>query len=320
VTYGGQPLTLQVDSSGSNPVDEIWTLVAPPSGTATIMVTYPGTVDMIGGSVSFAGVDQATPIRASNQARASAPMSVMISTTVTSAAGDVLIDAVAGAGGVPLGLPAAGQTPQWVIQLSGILVGGGSTKPGTAGSTTMTWTLQAIGNISGALAALALIPAPPPSSPTITKAFGAASIPLNGTTSLSFTITNPNPSTSLTGVAFTDTLPAGLVVATPNGLMGTCDSGTITATAGSGSIMLTGATLAPSGSCTFSVTVQGTSPGEKDNSVTVTSNEGGSSPPATASLIVGATPIPTLSTWAFVLLVLLLATLALRRLQVRRAV
>src|SRR5262249_58027863 len=108
------------------------------------------------------------------------------------------------------------------------------------GSTTMTWTLQAIGNISGALAALALIPAPPPSSPTITKAFGAASIPLNGTTSLSFTITNPNPSTSLTGVAFTDTLPAGLVVATPNGLMGTCDSRTITATAGSGRILLTG--------------------------------------------------------------------------------
>ncbi len=50
------------------------------------------------------------------------------------------------------------------------------------------------------------------SPPILTKAFGAASIPLGGTTTLMFTISNPN-ATALTGIGFTDTLPPGLTVA-----------------------------------------------------------------------------------------------------------
>src|SRR5262249_62126434 len=51
--------------------------------------------------------------------------------------------------------------------------------------------------------------------PVILKAFGVASIPLNGSTSLTFTIQNNNTTAALTGVAFSDTLPAGLVISTP---------------------------------------------------------------------------------------------------------
>jgi hypothetical protein len=83
--------------------------------------------------------------------------------------------------------------------------------------------------------------------PAIQKAFGAPAIAPGTSTALSFTIDNPNPTVALTGIAFTDTLPAGLVVSSPNGLTGTCDGGTITATAGAGTISLTGATLPPSG-------------------------------------------------------------------------
>jgi hypothetical protein len=41
-------------------------------------------------------------------------------------------------------------------------------------------------------------------------------------------MTNLNGGVALTGVAFTDTLPAGLIVATPNGSTGSCGGGTIT--------------------------------------------------------------------------------------------
>src|SRR5205807_5742843 len=45
--------------------------------------------------------------------------------------------------------------------------------------------------------------------PTISKAFGAASVPLNGTTTVTFTISNSNTSATadLSGIAFSDTLP-----------------------------------------------------------------------------------------------------------------
>src|SRR5947209_17098685 len=128
------------------------------------------------------------------------------------------------------------------------------------------------------------------SPPTITKAFGAAQIPLNGTTSLTFTIQNPNTAVTLNGIAFTDNLPAGLLVATPNALSNTC-GGTPTAVAGSGSISLSAGTLAASASCTVSVNVQGTTAGVKNNSVQVTSTEAGTGNTSNASITVTGPPV-----------------------------
>ncbi|MGA2813879.1 MAG: hypothetical protein ABSG16_20955, partial [Candidatus Acidiferrum sp.] len=127
--------------------------------------------------------------------------------------------------------------------------------------------------------------------PVIIKAFGAASIPLNASTSLSFTIQNNNSGSALSAVGFSDVLPAGLAIATPNALSGSCGGGVITATAGAASVSLAGATLARSSSCNFSVNVIGVAAGtENNNTSPVTSNEGGSGGTASASIAVVAPP------------------------------
>jgi len=145
------------------------------------------------------------------------------------------------------------------------------------------------------LATALVLPAFAFAPPTLTKAFGAASIPVGGTTTLTFTVSN-NPGVDETGIGFTDNLPSGMTVATPNGLTGSCGGGTITATAGSGTVSLSGASLSGGTTCSFAVNVTVTSVGTLTNTTsTLASNPGVSSPAATASIIVtGSVSVPVL--------------------------
>src|SRR5580704_7751674 len=97
----------------------------------------------------------------------------------------------------------------------------------------------ALAFLLGTLVSTVVASAQTPSPPNIQKAFGALTIPMNGTTSLSFTITNPNAN-SLSGVSFTDALPSGLGISVPNGLAGSCGGGLITANPADTSISLSG--------------------------------------------------------------------------------
>jgi hypothetical protein len=125
--------------------------------------------------------------------------------------------------------------------------------------------------------------------PYVFERFGAFRIPLNGSTYLNFMVANPDRSTTLTGVGFTDALPSGLVVSTPSGLSGSCGGGTITASAGSGTVALSGATISPTASCSFTVDVTGITAGLKNNTVTVTSANGGTG--NTADAIIDVLPV-----------------------------
>lgn len=150
---------------------------------------------------------------------------------------------------------------------------------------------------------------------TFSKSFGAPTIPLNGSTTLAFQISRDAFSGPETGIQFTDTLPAGLIVSTPNGLTGACGAGsTVTAAAGGGSVALAGGQLAAGATCNFQVSVTGTTPGLKSNVTSILNSSVGSAPAATASLTVlaGTTAsVPTLSEWALLLLTSLVAGSAL---------
>ncbi len=74
----------------------------------------------------------------------------------------------------------------------------------TLGKQTITATDEANSSIMG-MSNNILVVGPP----TIHVAFGDNCIPLNGTTSMTFTVTNPNATATLSGINVTDALPAG---------------------------------------------------------------------------------------------------------------
>jgi uncharacterized repeat protein (TIGR01451 family) len=123
--------------------------------------------------------------------------------------------------------------------------------------------------------------------PFLSKAFGAPGISMSSVTTLTFTIDNPNAS-NLTGVAFTDMLPAGLIIETPSGLTSMGCDGALIATAGSALISLTGGTVAPLIDCIITVNVRAIGLGPQVNITgNVTANGAPTGNTATATVVVG---------------------------------
>jgi uncharacterized repeat protein (TIGR01451 family) len=124
--------------------------------------------------------------------------------------------------------------------------------------------------------------------PSIQKTFATNPVVANGVSLLTFTITNPNESDSLTGVAFTDTYPGGLLNANPltPAISNTC-GGSVTATASGNSTSLSGGSLAGGASCVITVPVTASAPGVYANtSGAVSAATAGSGNTASASLMV----------------------------------
>ncbi len=147
--------------------------------------------------------------------------------------------------------------------------------PTTAG--TSNCTAQVTDAVSGTATSSCTITVVAP--PTISKVFGASSILLNGSTTLQFTIANPNSTAALTGVGFDDPMPSGLAASGSATCNGTAVS--VTAT----DVKLTGAMIAASAQCIFQVNVTGITGGVQNNVTgNVTSANGGTGLTASASI------------------------------------
>lgn len=123
-----------------------------------------------------------------------------------------------------------------------------------------------------------------PNPPTMTKAFSPNPVAVGATSTLTFTVVNPNSNVTLNGVAFSDILPAGLTVA--NSTTSQCGgTNNVVTNAGTNTITVTGGTLAGGASCNITATVTATTAGPHDNiSGFVTSTETGSTNAGSAGI------------------------------------
>ncbi|MBX3673920.1 MAG: DUF11 domain-containing protein [Burkholderiales bacterium] len=206
-------------------------------------------------------------------------------TPATASAGDTLVSLTG------INIPAGSCTV--TVQLTSSVVG---THPNAANGVSTSLLPQGPGSNTDYLTVIG--------KPAIAKAFTPAAVPVGGASTLTFTITNPN-AIPLTGIAFTDAYPAGIVNATPLAVGGTCPGVTTTATAGGASFNVTGGTVAAGASCTITVGVTGTTAGAWNNTASgVASAESGTagagsntatltvSSPATITKAFGTSPIP----------------------------
>lgn len=119
---------------------------------------------------------------------------------------------------------------------------------------------------------------------TTVKTFSPPSIQKGGTSVLTITITNPNPS-PVTSVLFTDTYPLGLVNKTPANIINTF-GGIITSPDGGNVLNLSGGTIGANSSASVSVEVTSDTASEYLNFTSVISSSIGSSAGADATLTV----------------------------------
>src|SRR5437899_1702074 len=92
--------------------------------------------------------------------------------------------------------------------------------------------------------------------PVTTKVFNPATVGPGGTSTITFTVTNPSSTVTLTGVTFTDNLTGGLTVASPNNINGFCtggSAGVANGNSGGTTTSLFNTTLVPSSLCTYNI-------------------------------------------------------------------
>ncbi|WP_198970594.1 IPTL-CTERM sorting domain-containing protein [Xylophilus sp. ASV27] len=150
------------------------------------------------------------------------------------------------------------------------------------------------------------------------KQFSPGSVAAGQISTLTLSIINVN-AVARTDFNLTDTFPAGMTVAGAGAT--TCGDGVVTAVIGSGSVSIAGGDVGANATCTITVPVRAATAGKYINdSSNITATNYIDTTPTRGELDVTPAPptpptaIPTLSEWGLIILSMLLAGFALRRL------
>jgi len=157
ITYGSQSLTfIRADTHASATIrSELWYLIAPASGTATVTVTLSGTSKATGGSCTYSGVAQTSPIDVHGGGTGTGGGGTgdpSQSVTVTAAEVMLLGHLAITGSATTVSSEGSGQTMRWDQVTTGGSAasrnrGHGSDKgPVGTGSQTVSWTLSASAN------------------------------------------------------------------------------------------------------------------------------------------------------------------------------
>jgi hypothetical protein len=145
------------------------------------------------------------------------------------------------------------------------------------------------------------------------KSFSPSTVPVGGTgtTTMTVTITNPNGS-SVSGISFSDTYPAGLVPDSVGAY--TCSAGSAVFN-GSG-WALNNVTLGAGASCSVPIIMHATIPGQITNTTSQVTGTGvPPGGPVSATLNVSAAGVPALSGSMLIVLALTIAAMAAIRIR-----
>ncbi|HTW32505.1 MAG TPA: hypothetical protein VMD76_12560, partial [Candidatus Sulfotelmatobacter sp.] len=264
ITYGGKALSKvgsQVDAGNTRRV-EIWSLLAPATGTNSIVVSVDiptaKTVGAAAGATTFTGVDQTVPLGTFVSANGAA--GTYSELDVPSVVNGMVLDTLA-IGGGQTATVSGPQVQQWNLNTGGNantdVTATGSSRTG-APSVPISETFSAASNWS--LGAVSLNP----SSADVAVSTSVSAVGLGQNSTYNITITN-NGFSAANNVVLTDTLAAsGLTLVSTNPSSGTTCTGT-------GPITCTLPTPFASGAtATVAVTVTASAAGFYPNTATVT--------------------------------------------------
>jgi hypothetical protein len=135
VTYNGVAMTSASKVHTNNSTTgfiQLFYLVSPASGANTVAVTLTGgTADMVGGSVSFTGVNQGTPVQNTATGFGNGASATV---NVASAFGDMVVDAVANGSNIT----ASTKTNRWLFNLNGSNGAGNAAQSTNLGASSVT--------------------------------------------------------------------------------------------------------------------------------------------------------------------------------------